>query len=124
MAKALGIGGIFFRAKDPAGLAQWYETHLGINPAPTDMTTPPWISEGGVTVFAPFAADTDYFPATQQCMVNFRVDDMDGMVAQLTGAGIEIRNDQVMEGLGRFVHVHDPEGNAVELWEAVQVAGS
>ncbi len=124
MARAVGIGGIFFRAKDPAGLSAWYETHLGINPAPTDMTTPPWIGERGVTVFAPFASDTDYFPAGQQCMVNFRVDDMDSMVKQLTGAGVEIRNDVIMEGLGRFVHISDPEGNAVELWEPVQERSS
>ena len=120
MAKALGVGGIFFRAKDPKALAAWYETHLGINPAPTDMETPPWISEGGVTVFSPFSADTDYFASDKSFMINFRVDDLDGLIAKLTAAGIEVKNDQSMEGLGRFVHIEDPEGTPIELWEPAQ----
>ena len=117
MAKATGVGGVFFRARDSGALAKWYRTHLGINIAPTDMTTPPWMTEAGVTVFAPFPMDTDYFPADRQFMINFRVDDMHELVKQLNEAGIEVRNDQTMEGLGRFVHITDPEGNTVELWE-------
>ena len=117
MERVKGIGGIFFRAKDPAALAAWYETHLGVSKAPTDMETPPWIGEGGVTVFSPFAADTEYFPADQQVMVNFRVADMDAMLGQLRAAGIEVFNESEMEGIGRFAHIKDPEGNAVELWE-------
>lgn len=117
MAKALGIGGIFFRAKDPKALAAWYKKHLGIDPAPSDMGAQPWIAEGGVTVFSPFAADTDYFSADKNFMVNFRVDDMVEMVAQLQSAGIEFKNDQILDGLGRFVHIEDPEGTPIELWE-------
>lgn len=117
MAKAVGIGGIFFRAKDPEALSNWYETHLGINPAPKDMETKPWRTTEGVVVFAPFAENTDYYPAEQQTMVNFRVDDMDGLVAHFVQANIEILRDETMDGLGRFVHVHDPEGNVIELWE-------
>ena len=117
MAKALGVSGVFFRAKDPKALAAWYETHLGINPAPTDMETPPWISEGGVTVFAPFSEDTDYFAADKSFMLNFRVDDLEALIANLTAAGIEVKNDQTMDGLGRFVHIEDPEGTPIELWE-------
>ncbi len=63
MQKVLGFGGFFFRARDPIGLAQWYEDHLGINIAPTNMEMQPWESESGVTVFAPFDAETDHFPA-------------------------------------------------------------
>jgi len=117
MAKALGIGGVFFRAKDPKALAAWYSTHLGINPAPTDMAMTPWVSGEGVTVLAPFAADTDYFPADRAFMLNFRVDDMDGLLAALREAGIEVSNEQSMPELGRFARIHDPEGNPVELWE-------
>ena len=117
MAKAVGVGGFFFRAKDPEGLKAWYETHLGINPAPTAMEMMPWMSEAGVTVFAPFSDDTDYFRSDKSFMINFRVDDMDGLVAKLTAAGIEVKNDQVMDGLGRFVHIEDPEGTPIELWE-------
>ena len=117
MEKVTGIGGVFFRSKDPAALAEWYHDTLGVTPAPTDMTTPPWVAEGGVTVFAPFAADTEYFPQTQQVMINFRVADLDAMVAQLQAAGVEVFNETSMEGVGRFAHLHDPEGNAIELWE-------
>ena len=117
MEKVKGIGGFFFRAKDPKALAEWYEKYLGINPAPTTMETPPWTTEEGVTVFAPFAADTDYFRAESQCMLNFRVENMDAMLKQLEPAGVTPTNYQSTEGLGRFVHIHDPEGNPIELWE-------
>ncbi|MFK7836094.1 MAG: VOC family protein [Sulfitobacter sp.] len=89
MQKVLGFGGLFFRAKDPAKLAKWYLTHLGIDFVPQDSETQPWMATGGATVFAPFAADTDYFPARQSFMMNFRVADLAGMIAQLGVAGIE-----------------------------------
>ena len=117
MEKVKGIGGVFFRARDPKALAAWYRDHLGVNLAPTDMEMPPWMTEAGVTVFSPFAEDTDYFPASQQAMINFRVGDLDAMLAQLRDAGVAPFNEQTMEGVGRFAHITDPEGNAVELWE-------
>lgn len=117
MEKVQGIGGVFFRARDPDRLAEWYETYLGIARTPTDLETMPWVSEAGVTVFAPFSEDTDYFAADRQFMLNFRVGDMNAMLAQLCAAGIEISHDQTMEGLGRFVRIHDPEGNPIELWQ-------
>ena len=117
MEKVKGIGGVFFRAKDPDALKTWYETHLGINPMPTSMDMVPWQTTEGVVVFGPFAADTDYFPAHQQTMINFRVDDLDAMIAQLNSAGIEMFGAQEMDGIGRFVHLKDPEGNAIELWQ-------
>ena len=120
MERVLGIGGVFFRAKDPKGLSQWYRDTLGINLAPTDMEMEPWTAEGGVTVFAPFAADTDYFPKDRQVMINFRGADITAMIAQLKASGVEVFNEQSMDGLGRFAHFLDPEGNAVELWEPVR----
>lgn len=117
MEKVTGIGGMFFRAKDPSALAQWYDTHLGINVAPTDMTTPPWVSQEGVTVFAPFSNDTDYFPADRNFMLNFRVASLDRMLVQLRGACIAIEREETMDGIGRFARIHDPEGNPLELWE-------
>ena len=112
MAKALGIGGVFFRAADTKALAAWYETHLGV--------TGFWEQQAGMTVFAPFKAATDYFPASKQWMINFRVDDIDGLVAQLQGAGIavETRPDEWdSPETGRFARIVDPDGNPVELWQ-------
>ncbi|MEL6962112.1 MAG: VOC family protein [Pseudomonadota bacterium] len=120
MERVSGIGGVFFRSKDPKALAQWYQTHLGINLAPTDMKMQPWVSEEGVTVFAPFADDTDYFPSDRMFMLNFRVEDLDAMLAQLRAAGVEITREEAMDGIGRFARIHDPEGNPLELWEPVQ----
>jgi predicted enzyme related to lactoylglutathione lyase len=118
MAKVTGIGGIFFRSQDPKALAAWYHRHLGINPTPTSAEDMPWMQEAGATVFAPFAKDTDYFgPETNQFMVNFRVDDIDGMIAGLEKAGLEITSREDMAGVGRFAHMFDPEGNKIELWE-------
>ncbi len=117
MARVTGIGGFFFRAKDPTALAAWYETHLGINPAPTDMDSPVWMQEDGPTVFSPFAADTDYFADDRQFMLNLRVDDMDAMLGKLRSAGIAVSHEQEMEGIGRFARIHDPEGNPIELWQ-------
>lgn len=115
--KVTGVGGFFFRARDPKALAAWYDTHLGVNPAPTDMDTPVWMQEAGPTVFAPFAADTDYFAADRQFMLNFRVSDLDAMLSGLRAAGIEVSHEQEMEGIGRFARIHDPEGNPIELWQ-------
>ena len=114
MAKALGIGGIFFRSRDTSALGAWYKQHLGIEEF--------WNQEGGFTVFSPFKDTTDYFPADKQWMINFRVDDLDGMIAQLQGAGIavETRPDEWdSPETGRFARIHDPEGNQIELWEPI-----
>ncbi len=117
MQKVQGFGGFFFRAKDPKRLENWYQVHLGISPAPTNMEMTPWMTEAGVTVFSPFDAESDYFSADKTFMLNFRVADLDAMIAQLTSANIEISHESEMEGIGRFARIHDPEGNAIELWE-------
>ena len=120
MEKVEAIGGFFFRAKDPKALAVWYETHLGVKQVPSDPQEMPWTQGAGPTVFAPFAADTDYFGSMeQQWMLNFRVRDLDAIVAQLAAAGIEIGRRDDMEGIGRFARIHDPEGNPIELWQPV-----
>jgi len=119
MKNVVGIGGVFFRAKDPEALAAWYETHLGINRAPTDMVAEPWFTEAGVTVFAPFAQDTDYFARDKQFMLNFRVSDMDEILTHFRSIGVAVTNEVSQEGLGRFAHIHDPEGNPIELWEPI-----
>ncbi|MCG6902078.1 MAG: VOC family protein [Rhodobacter sp.] len=117
MEKVLGFGGLFFRSKDPKALADWYQTHLGILPVPTGPEDQVWIQDAGPTVFSPFAADTDYFTADRQYMVNFRVADLDRMIAQLEAAAVAISHREEMDGIGRFARIHDPEGNPVELWQ-------
>ena len=118
MAKVTGIGGLFFRADDPNGLAQWYAQHFGITEVPTSYDAEPWTQDAGATVFAPFKRDTGYFGrAEQQWMLNLRVDDLDGMVRQLKSAGIDVTVDPETYPNGRFARLHDPEGNPIELWQ-------
>lgn len=120
MEKVNGIGGVFFKAKDPAALAEWYERHLGVSKTPTSYDEPPWSQEAGETVFAPFPVDTEYFGSDSlQWMINFRVHDLDAMVDQLRGAGIEVEvHDETLPN-GRFAHLNDPEANRIELWQPV-----
>ena len=114
MERVLGIGGYFLRAADPAALSAWYRDCLGL-----DAGGELWQQEAGPTVFAPFESETDYFGSrTQQTMLNFRVRDLDAMVAQLRAAGADVAPEtEDMPGIGRFAWVRDPEGNRIELWQ-------
>jgi glyoxylase I family protein len=113
-----GIGGVFFRAGDPEGLAQWYETHLGVTKVPATYDEPAWEQAAGPTVFAPFREDTEYFGRREQrWMINFRVADLEAMASQLRAAGIAVQVDPEAYPNGRFARLHDPEGNPIELWE-------
>lgn len=111
----LGVGGIFFRAQDPEGLTAWYREHLGVG-TPDQWS---WTVQGGPLVFAPFEAATDYWPQEHQFMLNLRVSDLDGMLAGLRAAGIEVTTNPEWDSpeTGRFARIHDPEGHPVELWE-------
>lgn len=108
-----GIGGLFFRAHDPKALANWYKTHLGIDAGGL------WKQKAGPTVLAPFPAQTDYFAADRQWMINFRVDQLDPLLETLRAAGVAVITDPSWNTpeTGRFARIHDPEGNAIELWE-------
>ncbi len=103
------------RAADPAALGAWYRDCLGLDADENGL----WRQEPGPTVFAMFESETDYFGSrTQQAMINFRVRDLDAMLAQLRARGADVVNEtQAMEGVGRFGWVTDPEGNRVELWQ-------
>ncbi|MBR0553429.1 VOC family protein [Stakelama marina] len=120
----VGIGGIFFRSKDPEGLSSWYSEHLDVGAGCTaeDAGEPEewfWKTQGGPVVFAPFKADTDYFPADKAFMLNLRVRDLDGLLEKLAAEGIaiETRAEWDSPETGQFARIHDPEGNAIELWE-------
>ncbi|MBT1062253.1 VOC family protein [Bowmanella sp. Y26] len=111
--KVTGIGGLFFRSQNPKALATWYSENLGI-----DIMQGIWIQQTGPTVFMPFSADTDYFPAKQNWMINFRVDDLDAMLTQLAEAGIAAETRAEWDSdIGRFARIYDPEGNPIELWQ-------
>jgi predicted enzyme related to lactoylglutathione lyase len=114
--RAEGIGGVFFRSADPKRLAAWYAERLGLE-------VEEWAGSvfradaGAVTVWSPFPADTDYWPAGQQAMVNYRVRDLDAVLAQLRGAGVEVDERVEETENGRFGWAADPEGNRFELWQ-------
>ena len=117
MEKVTGIGGFFFRAKDPKALGLWYQQHLGVSLIPTNPGQSPWQQDAGPTAFAPFKETSSYFGDPQKVwMLNFRVRDLDKMAAQLQAAGIEIKM-YPPDPTGRFARVHDPEGNPIELWQ-------
>ena len=118
MEKVLGIGGLFIRSKDPAALSHWYRDQLGIELTPANYDELTWHTEAGPTVFAPFRLESDYFGSdAQMWMVNFRVRDLDKMIAQLRSKGIAVKIDPEVYPNGRFARLHDPEGNPIELWQ-------
>lgn len=110
-----GIGGFFFRARNPEATNAWYIEHLGVGSVAHGL----WETQAGPCAFAPFAADTDYFAAGNQWMLNLRVEDLDALCAALGAAGIEVitKPEWNMPGVGCFARIHDPEGNPIELWQ-------
>jgi predicted enzyme related to lactoylglutathione lyase len=119
MERVLGVGGVFFKARDPQALAAWYREHLGVPVEPGQahgvFAAGP---DAGPTVWSAFPADTTYFaPGTAPFMFNYRVRNLDAMLAQLRAAGAAV-DDRVEDyDYGRFGWAHDPEGNRFELWE-------
>ncbi len=115
MERVDGIGGYLLRAADPSALGAWYRDCLGLDADAHGV----WHPGAGVTVFATFETGADSFGSrSQQTMINFRVRDLDAMLAQLRGMGADVTDEtQDMEGVGRFGRVVDPEGNRVELWQ-------
>jgi predicted enzyme related to lactoylglutathione lyase len=103
------------RSTDPVGLGAWYRDYLGLDADDNGL----WHPSAGPTVFATFESETDYFGSrAQQSMLNFRVSDLDAMLAQLRAKGADVSAEaQEMEGVGRFGWVTDPDGNRIELWE-------
>ena len=122
MKKVTGIGGVFFKCKDPNAMNTWYNTHLGMDAgqygasfAWREETDP---TKKGVTQWSTFAETTKYFePSTKDFMINYRVEDLEGLVEQLKKEGVTIVDAIEASDYGKFVHIIDPEGNKVELWE-------
>ena len=121
MKKVTGIGGIFFKSKDPNKLKTWYKTHLGLN---TDEygTLFEWrysdSDKIGQTQWSPFAEDTKYFePAKREFMINYRVENLEWLVGQLRNEGVTIVDEIESFDYGKFIHILDLEGNKIELWE-------
>lgn len=116
MERVTGIGGVFFRARDPQVLTAWYEEHLGV-PRQGDENYAIF-PESRNAVWSTFPEDTDYWPPAKQGMVNYTVRDLDAMLAQLRDAGVEVdERIELLDGIGRFGWAVDPEGNRFELWE-------
>jgi predicted enzyme related to lactoylglutathione lyase len=119
MAKVIGLGGFFFKSRDPAALTAWYAKHLGVTPEAwggvkflEDAQRP------GSTLWMPFAADTTYFgQGAQTFMINFRVDDLEALLAQLRADGVTVDERTDSSEFGHFGWITDPEGTRVELWQ-------
>jgi len=122
MARATGIGGVFFRCPDPKATQAWYVEHLGLPQDGDGYVVFRWAddpqTDGGSAVWAPFDPSTEYFGAsTQPFMVNFRVDDIDALVAKLEAAGVEVLPKREDAEYGRFAWIVDCDGRRVELWQ-------
>ena len=123
MAKVTGIGGVFFRSKgDSAELAAWYEKHLGLPLESWGGAVLNWqedtADDGGLTVWSLAAPDSEWFsPGTSPFMINYRVDDLEALIAQLRADEVEIVGDTEYHENGKFAWIMDPDGNKVELWE-------
>ena len=122
--KVTGIGGIFFRSANPAASREWYAKHLGLTVndygstfGSRNIDRP---DEINYLQWSPFEENTDYFdPSRKQFMINYRVNDIEGLVALLKAEGITVVDDIESYDYGKFVHIMDPEGNKIELWEPV-----
>jgi predicted enzyme related to lactoylglutathione lyase len=123
MKKVTGIGGIFFKCKDAKGMKEWYGKNLGL-PTTDYGATFEWreaedTSVEGSTTWSTFPEDTKYFaPSTKDFMINYRVVNIEALVEQLKNDGVTIIDEIEASDYGKFVHILDPEGNKIELWEA------
>lgn len=127
MARVVGIGGVFFHSKDPKKLGAWYRKHLGVDVQAWGGAVFPWESPkpGGrqrFTVWSPFADTKDFAPSKLPYMLNFIVDDLDGLMKKLRRAKARVDKKPIDENeFGRFAWVFDPEGRKLELWEPPRV---
>ena len=126
MKKVTGIGGIFFKCKDPNKMKEWYKTHLGVDTnqygANFEWRQAEDPTKKGSTQWAPFGETTKYFePSTKDFMINYRVENLEALVEELKNEGVTIVDKIEVFDFGKFVHILDAEGNKVELWEPSDV---
>jgi predicted enzyme related to lactoylglutathione lyase len=117
MQKVTGIGGFFFRSNNSRTLDEWYEQHLGVRKVGKEYEDGSWWQDEGPTVFGAESEDTQVGGPGHSWRINFRVRDLDAMVAQLGAAGISVKVDPTIYPNGRFAHLRDPDNNSIELWE-------
>jgi catechol 2,3-dioxygenase-like lactoylglutathione lyase family enzyme len=118
MARATGIGGVFFKVPDPARTRAWYAEHLGLAADDFGCTFAPDGNALALTIWSPFKADSDYFGSgNQRFMVNFRVDDLDALLAELAAKGIACVGEPMDESYGKFGWIVDCDGHKIELWQ-------
>jgi predicted enzyme related to lactoylglutathione lyase len=117
MERVTGIGGFFFLGKDADQLNDWYETHLGITRAGQEYKDGSWWQDEGPTVFGAESKQEQIGEPGFSWRINFRVRDLDAMVAQLRAAGISVTVESTIYPNGRFAHLLDPNGNCIELWQ-------
>lgn len=125
--RVTGVGGVFLRSPAPQRLAAWYEEHLGIRMSHGTSANLLWKDEGpagtGMTVWSVFKHDTSYFGAqTQQTMINYRVDDLDALLAKLKKAGVWIDPKREDASYGKFAWIQDCDGNRLELWQPLPLS--
>ena len=124
MKRVTGIGGVFFKSKDPKALGEWYRIHLGLDVQGWGGVAFPWVSETnpagtGSTNWSLFKDDTAYFaPSQASFMINYRVDDLHALLALLRSEGCDVDTKVEESEYGKFGWVMDPEGNRIELWQA------
>ncbi|MFN8673889.1 MAG: VOC family protein [Candidatus Sericytochromatia bacterium] len=124
MKRVTGIGGIFFKCKEPNKVKDWYKTHLGLNTSEYGASFE-WYQEDdntkkGTTQWNPFSDTTQYFePSTKEFMINYRVENLENLVEELKKEGVTILDEIESYDFGKFVHILDVEGNKVELWEPI-----
>lgn len=124
MARVTGVGGVFLRSADPKALRAWYAEHLGVDVGEYGATFM-WTDEvpkgTGMTAWNTFPAASDYMGAPSQgVMINYRVDDLDALLAQLEAAGVWVDPKRMNESYGRFAWITDCDGNRVELWQPLE----
>ncbi|MES2645782.1 MAG: VOC family protein [Bacteroidota bacterium] len=120
--KVTGIGGIFFKCKDPKKMREWYQTHLGLNTnqygAVFEWRQGADTTKKGFTQWSPFSETTKYFePSAKEFMINYRVENLESLIEQLKAEGVIITDKIETYDYGKFVHIIDVEGNKIELWE-------